>query len=173
MEAARVMEAQQDREQRLIEMVGTYQRPLLRMCYLMLKDEELARDAVQETFLKAYRAMERFRGESSEQTWLMRIAMNTCRDMRRSFWFKHMDRRITPEDLPETAWPGESNLALTMAVMQLPPRDREVITLYYYQGMTVQEIGQALGLAQSSVSNRLKKAKERLRQELERGYDHE
>ena len=149
MEAARVMEAQQDREQRLIEMVGTYQRPLLRMCYLMLKDEELARDAVQETFLKAYR------------------------DMRRSFWFKHMDRRITPEDLPETAWPGESNLALTMAVMQLPPRDREVITLYYYQGMTVQEIGQALGLAQSSVSNRLKKAKERLRQELERGYDHE
>ena len=106
MEAVRVMEAQQDREQRLIEMVGTYQRPLLRMCYLMLKDEELARDAVQETFLKAYRALERFRGESSEQTWLTRIAMNTCRDMRRSFWFKHVDRRITPEDLPETAWPG-------------------------------------------------------------------
>ena len=94
MEAVRVMEAQQDREQRLIEMVGTYQRPLLRMCYLMLKDEELARDAVQETFLKAYRALERFRGESSEQTWLTRIAMNTCRDMRRSFWFKHVDRRI-------------------------------------------------------------------------------
>lgn len=173
MEAARVMEAPMDREQRLIEMVGTYQRPLLRMCYLMLKDEELARDAVQETFLKAYRAMDRFRGESSEQTWLMRIAMNTCRDMRRSFWFRHVDRRITPEDLPETAWPGEANLALTMAVMQLPPREREVIMLYYYQGMTVQEIAQALGLAQSSVSGRLKKAKERLRQELERGYDHE
>lgn len=70
-------------EQTLNRLVERYQTDLLRMCYLNLRDAELARDAVQETFLKAYRSMEHFRGDCQEKTWLMRIAINTCRDMRR------------------------------------------------------------------------------------------
>ena len=57
------------------------------MCYAMLRDAEQAKDAVQETFVKAYRAMDDWRGACSEKTWLTRIAVNTCRDMRRSAWF--------------------------------------------------------------------------------------
>ena len=66
-----------DREERLNRMVLTYEKDLLRLCCVYLKDIESARDAVQETFLKAYRRMDRFEGKASEKTWLMRIAINT------------------------------------------------------------------------------------------------
>ena len=62
------------RAQRLVDMVDRYQAQLLRLCYLILRDTMLSEDAVQETFLKAYRAMGRFRGDCQEKTWLMRIA---------------------------------------------------------------------------------------------------
>lgn len=71
-------------EEKLEQMVALYQLPLLRLCYAYLHDEELPKDAVQETFLKAYRALPAFRKEASEKAWLNRIAINTCKDIRRS-----------------------------------------------------------------------------------------
>ena len=66
-----------DKEAKLNRMVITYEKDLLRLCCAYLRDIELAQDAVQETFLKAYRRMDKFEGKSSEKTWLMRIAINT------------------------------------------------------------------------------------------------
>ena len=63
--------------------------------------------------------------------------------------------------------PDEEEQSLTLAVMNLPQKMREVIILYYYQDMTVNEIAGALGVTQSTVSYRLKSARERLRTELE------
>ena len=87
------------REAALDRLVAEHQTALVRMCCLCLGDASLAEDAAQETFLKAYRALDGFRGECDEKTWLMRIAINTCRDMRRSRWTRHVDRRVTPEML--------------------------------------------------------------------------
>lgn len=149
-------------------LVNLWQVPLLRLCYIQLHDQNLAEDAVQETFLKAYRNWASFRGECSEKTWLTRIAINTCRDMQRGGWFRHTDRKITPEMFPLTAAPvAEDRLDLTMAVMNLPVKFRETIMLYYYQDMDTMEISEALGIAQSSVSNRLRKGRELLRKALE------
>ena len=105
----------------LNRLVEQYQTPLRRMCFIMLRDEELAKDAVQDTFLKVYKNIDVFRGECSEKTWLMQIAVNTCRDVKRSAWFRHLDRRITLEDLPEpSVQPAESAVELTMEIMRLP-----------------------------------------------------
>ena len=76
------METDVSREQELARLVDAYQSSLRRMCCAILRDRTLAEDAVQETFLKAYKALDTFRKESSEKTWLMRIAINTCRDFR-------------------------------------------------------------------------------------------
>ena len=155
-------------EARLEELVARYQTSLYRTCCLYLGDAALAEDAVQETFLKAYRALPRFRGESSEKTWLMRIAVNTCRDAMRSGWFRHTDRRVTPDMLPEAAAPAEAgDDALLAEVMNLPAKQREVVLLYYYQDMDTHEIAKALGIAHSSVSGRLRSARARLRAVLE------
>ena len=156
------------REERLIALVDSYQDTLLKICFVYLRDQDLARDAVQETFLKAYRGLDAFRGESSEKTWLIRIAVNVCRSMTRSAWFRRVDRRVTPEELPVSAEErDEEALDVMAAVLKLPVKYREAVTLYYWQDMTVQEIAFAVGAAQSTVSERLKKARRMLRAALE------
>ena len=67
------------KEQKIEHMVTLYQLPLLRLCIMYLHDEEQAKDAVQETFIKAYRNLDSFRADSSEKTWLTRIAINQLR----------------------------------------------------------------------------------------------
>lgn len=163
-----------DRDQKLVQMVNQYQGLLLRMCYTYLRDMELAKDATQDTFLKAYRALDSFRGECSEKNWLIQIAVNTCRDMQRSAWFRYHDRRITPEDLPQAIQLSDDtdDLDVMCDVMQLPPKLKEVVMLYYWQNMNVNEIAHALGVTHSTVSTRLKRAREKLYDVLERrlGY---
>ena len=158
-------------EQYFTELVETYQTSLLRMCYLNLHDLGLAEDAVQETLVKAYRAMPAFRGESEVKTWLMRIAINTCRDMQRGAWLKHIDRRVTLDQIPEPsrAFP-EDMIAINMEIAQLPVKLREVVLLYYYQGMKTEDIAETLGIAVSSVAGRLKRAKEKLRHAMKGVY---
>lgn len=164
----------QEMDRAFEQLVECYQQPLLRMCCLYLRDAALAEDAVQETFVKAYRSMSSFRGECSEKTWLMRIAMNTCCDLRRSNWFRMIDRRCTLDMLPEASEPFQpEEEALVEEVMQLPHKLRQVILLYYYQDMSVNEIADSLKISQSSVSGRLKRARSKLRTLLERRENHE
>ena len=141
--------------QRLVRLVEQYQTDLLRLCYIQLHDTALAEDAVQETFIKAYRSFPSFRGDCSEKTWLM------------------LDRRITPEQLPESCeQTDEDAVDLTIEVMRLSQKHREVILLYYFENMTTDEIAQALGVAKSTVSVRLEQGRQNLRKMLERRRSH-
>ena len=153
-----------DKETIIRQMVETHQTPLMRLCYLYLHDVQLAEDAVQETFIKAARTLDKFRGEASMKTWLTSIAMRTCCDMRRSFWFRRMDRRVTPEMLPDPVQsPLEEETALTVAVMNLPQKEREVILLYYIEDYPVRKISEILTVPESTVKKRLQYAREKLR----------
>ena len=153
---------------RIEELIDLYGNGILRLCILYLGDRHLAEDAFQETFIKAWKKWDGFRGECSVKTWLITIARRTCCSMRRSFWFRHMDRHVTPEMLPDASQePDEDQQALTLAVMNLPLKLREAVILYYYQDMSVNEIAAALGVSQPSVSNRLKRARDKLRSILE------
>lgn len=155
-------------EERFAELIGLYQTPLRRMCCVWLGDAALAEDAVQETFLRAYRALPVFRGECSAKTWLCRIAVNVCRNMKRSWWWRHVDRAVEIDNLPEAgaafATEGDS---LLQAVCALPLRQREVILLYYYQDMNMAEIAKTLNTSVSTVSRRLDAARKTLLRQLE------
>jgi len=168
------MRVEPDSMEDFCRMVEAHQTALLRTCYVVLKDYALAEDAVQETFLKAYRAMGAFRGECGQKTWLMRIALNTCRDMKRLAWLRRVDRRVTPEQLPQACVPFEArDDSILQCILRLPRKEREVLLLYFYQDMTLEEIGQSLGLSKSTISSRLKRAKEKLRAVLEGGDEDE
>ena len=148
-----------------------WEKTLLRLCFAYLGDTTLAEDAVQETFFKAWKNRDRFRGESDEKTWLTRIAINTCKDLLKSAWAKNTDRSVTPDALPEGSVPfDERDDTVTRAVIALPPKIKEVTLLHWYQGMTLEEMGKALRLPRSTVNYRLKKAKQMLKQELEDWY---
>ena len=164
----------QDRKNQLTILMEQYGKAIFRMCYVYLRDMALAEDAVQETFLKTYRAFPNFRGECAEKTWLMRIAVNTCKDMQRSAWFRHVDRRITPEYLPSQSQSFTSEQSdLVAEIMRLPGKYREVILLYYYQGMTLLEISEVLRISKQTVSVRLKTAREKLQILLQEEDSHD
>lgn len=162
----------QGREQALNRLIVCYEKEVLRVCCIYLRDTALAEDAVQETFLKAYKGLDDFRGESSEKTWLMRIAVNTCKDMRRGAWYRFADRRVSLEGIAEPLCePEPQHEALTLAIMGLPRREMEVVLLRYDQGMQIREIAEVLGVSAPMISKRLKKAHERLRRALKGGED--
>ncbi len=158
-------------DQWLEQSMARWEVPLLRTCYLLLRDAALAEDAVQETFVKAWRAYGSYRGEAAEKTWLMRIAVNTCRDMQRSAWLRRIDRRVDMADLPE---PSEDfsppDDTVTSAILSLPDGLRQVVTLRYYQGFTVQEVADVLHVHRRTVHYRLDKAERILRDALEEWY---
>ncbi len=161
-------------EETFERLVSLYQLPLLRLCYAYLHDRELAKDAVQETFMKVYKNLDSFDGRSSEKTWLNRIAINTCKDLRKSGWFRHMDRTVTPEMIPEKAYPAaEREENITIAVMELPVKLRETALLCWLQGMTCQEAADTLGISHQAVSSRLNRARKKLQSVLERSAEHE
>ena len=81
------------REDQINYLMVTYGTSVMRMCYAYLKDTGMAEDAAQDTFIKAYQHLDQFDAHEawSEKAWLMRIAINTCKDYRRSAWFRHTD----------------------------------------------------------------------------------
>ena len=162
---SRVQEAELER------IMTQYGNSLLRMCYIYLRDASLAEDAVQDTFLKAYKKLGTFRHESSEQSWLMRIAINTCKDYGRSSWFRRVDRKVTLESLPEAAHePVMTDSTVVDEVMRLPAKYKDVILLRYYQEMKLAQISETLGIPRDTIKSRIKHANKVLHQRLEGWY---
>ena len=88
--------------------------------------------------------------------------------MNRSGWFRFMNRRVTPDMLPEQAGESdESDDELTAAVLRLPRKLKEAILLHHYQGLNVNETADALGITHASASGRLKRGREKLKEMLE------
>ena len=155
------------REERLTLLMEAYANEVLRLCYFQLRDRAQAEDAMQETFLKAYRRLDTVRG--SEKAWLMKIALNCCRDVQRGAWFRHVDSRRALEDLPPAACAfDERDDSLVREVLALPSKYRQAILMRYYHEMTQRECASALGLSESGFSRRIAKAQKLLKTELER-----
>lgn len=143
---------------------------LLRLCTLYLKDVHLAEDAVQETLLKAWRNVDKFRGEGSELTWITRIAINVCKSYLRSPW----KRRHAPTEELEALFVSTDDSqvddTLPRAILSLSRPYREVIILYYYQELKAREIAEVLHVNISTVTARLSRARKMLREALKGWY---
>lgn len=150
--------------ERLERWVDAYSDAILRMCYVYLRDRQQAEDAMQDTFLKAWRHMARLSDPAGERAWLMRIAINTCHDYHRSRWFRHIDLRSDPEEPAGGASPEDH--ALLADVYALPEKYKQVLLLYYYQEMTLEETAQSLRISRSAVHKRLVRARELLKGRL-------
>lgn len=149
--------------ERLVDQYGT---SMLRVCCGYLKNISLAQDAVQDSFLKIYKAWPGFEDAAHERAWVMRVTINVCRDMLRSSW----NSRVTlveqyPEIPGQTQQPQEGG-RLLQEIQKLRPKYREVILLYYYQELQVREIAQILKTSRSAVSMRLVRARDTLEKAL-------
>ncbi len=157
-----------------------WERPIYALAYRTIGREEEARDIVQDTFLRAYRALPGFKGQAKFSSWLYRIALNLCRD-----WMRKQRRTPTvqmPEgiDLIEMAsaqGPTESieelvarremSAVVAEAMARLPDEQRTAIVLKEYHGLTFQEIADLQGCPLSTVKTRLYQGLSVLRRHLE------
>ena len=150
----------------MTDLVERYGNEMLRLALLYLGSREPAEDAVQDSFLKIFRAGD---PEKICKSFVMRVLVNTCKDYRKSGWARSVN---LVEELPEIlgeedASPHDSAGYLRQAILALPLKYREVILLRYYEDMAVGEIARALSIPQPTVSIRLKRACERLQRGLE------
>lgn len=151
------------------KIISEYGASILRMNFLYLKDYHLAEDALQDTLLKVYQKYASFRGNSSEKTWIMRIAINVCKNYLRSNWWKHYDAAAALETIPADE-PDLYDDTLLQCIMNLPVKYKEVILLFYYQELKIREIAETLRIPESTVSVRLKRAKDLLKPQLKGVY---
>jgi RNA polymerase sigma-70 factor (ECF subfamily) len=163
------------------QLILRWERPIYALAYRTIGREEDARDLVQETFLRAFRALPGFRGQAKFSSWLYRIALNLCRD-----WIRRERRTPVvqpPEgvdvlDMAATVEPSESlddvvarrdTARLVEALMaSLPEEQRTAIVLKEYHGLTFQEIADLVGCPLSTVKTRLYQGLTVLRRELAR-----
>lgn len=155
----------------LEHLVEQYGDSLLRMCFLYLKDIHLAEDAVQDTFIKVHNNYSNFKGNSEEKTWITKIAINVCKNYLRSSWWKHIDESAVLNNIPS----GRNEAAqqddtLLVEIMKLSPKYREVILLYYYQDIKVRDIAKILDTPETTISVRLRRAREKLKKKLKGWY---
>ena len=160
------------REQILETWVQTYAGAILKTCFIFLADHDLAQDAMQDTFMKAWKYLECNNPSTiqNEKAWLMRVAMNTCRDYRRMQWFKRIDFKTSLDELPPSyVSVPEEDRDLVIEISNLPDKYKRLVLLYYYSNMTLQDTAEALGIPKSTASKRLKRAEEMLKHSLAGG----
>ena len=151
-------------------LVKRYGAQLVGLCSRLLRDHDLAQDAVQETLLKAYLKRGSFRGENekSEKAWLMQIAVNVCRDQMRTSWFRFTDSKSALDALNQAAVEAsEEAVLLRIMIGSLPRKYSEVIWMYYYQDMTVCEIAAVIERSTAVVYRRLREARQMLRSSMQ------
>lgn len=160
---------EESREQAVQRLMAAYGDELLRLCFMYLSDWQLAEDALQETFLKVFRKYETFAGRSSEKTWLVRIAVNVCKDYLRGNWLRRVDCYGALSEVPFTGdcTQQSKDEAILLTVLGLPVKYREVILLYYYWGLETTEIAALLRRPASTISTRLRRGRAILKNFLE------
>lgn len=147
----------------MARLMDAYGDMLTGLCSLMLGEYHMAQDITQETFFRAWKAGG-FHGKN-EKAWLIRVAINLCHDHHRSRWFRYVERRTPLEDmnLPD----HEQDREIAILVQSLPYQEREAVVLFYYNGLSADEIADILHITRSTVYRRLQRAQKRLKIELE------
>ncbi|RIW30417.1 sigma-70 family RNA polymerase sigma factor [Bacillus salacetis] len=144
---------------------------IYRLNFTYVKNKEVAEDLVQEVFIKCYRNFNQFNGDSNLKTWVFRIAINQCKDYRKSAYAKYvlLSSKISELALGKNKSPEEivfgsyENTDLTEKIMKLPEKYREVLFLHYFHHLKIREMAISLGLKDNTIKSRMKKAKELLK----------
>ncbi|MRN55778.1 RNA polymerase sigma factor [Paenibacillus monticola] len=157
----------------LREMMDTYGPDVWNYAYFLTRSREQANDISQEVFLKAYRNIGKYRGQSSVKTWLLTITRNTAFSWsKNSFW----RRFITLGDQPlavnapsaeQEALGNQYANRIWEIIMELPDKNREVLVLDLQHGLSIAEMSGLLGIAQGTVKSRLARARDKVRKIIE------
>ena len=158
-------------------LVAAYEKNVFNVALQMVGNREDAQDMAQEAFLKAYNSLSSFRGDSKFSSWLYRIVSNVCLDFKRrqgrrpsssltveddegeTLELDIADESQSPEALLERKLTRE---AVRRGLQELPDEQRQILLLREIQGMSYEEIGEAMGLEEGTVKSRIFRARKKL-----------
>lgn len=138
--------------------------PALRYACALLHDPDLAKDAVQEASVRAWRKLHRLRPDSAVRPWFLGIVANQCREQMRGRWWQMIrigQPQVTSSELPEDA--AMRKVALREALTKLDDRERRVLILRVYLDLPWNEVAAAAGVTEAGARSRYYRALERLR----------
>lgn len=150
-----------------------YATDVLRVCYFYLSDREKAEDVCQDVFVRLMTTHPLLQ-PGREKSWLLKVALNRCRDLWRGAWLKRVILGGPTFELipaPDEFSRRDDQQAMMAAINQLPATFKEVILLHYYQGMNIAEIAQMLELPEGTISSRLSRGRRKLESILLKGGD--
>ena len=170
-----VLQAQQGSDEAFTKLVETYQTPVFNLCYRMLGEPDLAEDAAQETFLRAFQHLHRYDQKRPFATWLLSIAAHYCIDRlrRRKFSMFSMDAEDdegnsfeypdpdSPDPEAETV-KGQTRTRIHALLKDLDDTDRAAIIMRYWYDYSEVEIVESLRLTVSAVKSRLHRSRKEL-----------
>jgi len=159
-----------DKKPKLDQLVDEHLPEMLRFAVRLTGEAESAEELVQEALVRVARSWKTFRGESQFRTWLFRIVINVFRDR----LAKSRPEQSLLNDPPDnraacpvsSAQAEELGRLIAAAVSALPPRQREVLVLAAFEGLSTPEVAEVLGITQANVHSTLHAAREKLRQDL-------
>lgn len=150
-------------QQEFTAAVERYLDMVYRLARSSLSSAVDAEDAAQETMLRLWNTDTVFQGDDHLRHWLVRVCVNVCRDHARSAWRR---RVVSLEECREPTFSDPTHQILWDEVSALPAKYRVPLYLYYYEGYSVAEVGELLGLKVSTVQTRLARAREKLKTQL-------
>jgi RNA polymerase sigma-70 factor, ECF subfamily len=169
LDAVTLTRARRGDEQAFAALVRHYDAGLRALAFRLLGDRVRMDDALQEAYVKAYRALPRFRGDASLGTWLYRIAYNACLDE-----LKRTRAVVDLESVRDRAQAGFDPVealsirhALAGALAELSPEDRAAVLLVDANGFEYRDAAEVLGIPEGTVASRLNRARTALRQTLQ------
>lgn len=165
----------EDKEDLIDEIMNKYGQEVLQLVYSYVNNKEVAEDLTQDIFVKCYKSLHTYKGNSNLKTWLWRIAINHCKDYLKSWYnkkvivteddFTYMESQ--KESVEQIVIQNAEDSRLASAVMSLPIKYREVIYLFYYEELSIKEVATVIEVKENMIKTRLKKAKELLKKGLE------
>ena len=184
-EAAVIAELKSGSEEAYAWLIGEFHQPIYNLVYRMLNDPSDAADTTQEVFLKVFRGMKHFHGESSLKTWIYRIALHEAANRRR-WWFRHKahetsiepvesgdiefggaDRLVDPHESPfENFAHEEVRAAVERGLHDVPEPYRTALILRDLEEMSYEEIAEVLQISLGTVKSRITRGREALRDRL-------
>lgn len=152
-------------EQEVNRAIEKYADMVRRLCLIHLQNSADTEDIFQTVFLKYVLRSMPFDNEEHEKAWLIRVTINACKDLRKSF-FK--SRIVSLDDLIEMPAPmTQSHREVLEAVLSLPRKYKDVVYLHYYEGYTAAEIGEILGKNVNTIYTLMTRSKKLLKEKLE------
>lgn len=156
------------RYEEIKKIVEEYSDMVLRVAFTYMKNIADAEDMVQEIFIKFVEDFPSFESDDHKKAWIIRVTINLCKNRLKSVWYT----RTQPIYDDSAIFTHEESYVLE-AVLEMPLKYRRVIFLYYYEGYSIKEISNILGIKETTISSQLQRARQKLKSKLKEDFDYE